>query len=96
METEDPEELLEYYEQLIDFLESRGEKKESFCDYLCSIFEDQGYLDGYNMTSYSDLSIPRKQMAVDAWTYNKTSNTLTLFIVDFRDENGKLADNILI
>lgn len=86
MENQNTEELLEYYEQLIDFLESRGEKKESFCDYLCSIFEDLGYLDGYELTSYSDLSNPRKQLAVDAWTYNKTSNTLTLFIVDYKDE----------
>ena len=44
MEKEDIEELEEYHDQLFDFLDSRGAKKTSFCDYLCSIFEDQGYL----------------------------------------------------
>jgi len=85
MKDQDKEELLEYNEQLSDFLESKGDKKEAFCDYLCSIFEEQGYLDGYELTNFSELSNPRQQMAVDAWTYNTTSNTLTLFIVDFRE-----------
>lgn len=85
MEKEDIEELEEYHDQLFDFLDSRGEKKTSFCDYLCSIFEDQGYLDGYQITNFSDLSNPRMQIAVDAWSHNETSNTLTLFIVDYRE-----------
>jgi hypothetical protein len=85
MEDESREELEEYHNQLVDFLESRGEQKQSFCNYLCSIFEEQGYLDGYEIVNFSDLSNPRKQMAVDAWSHNRTSNTLTLFIVDYRE-----------
>ena len=85
MEKEDVEELEEYHDQLFDFLDTRGEKKTSFCEYLCSIFEDQGYLDGYQITNFSDLSNPRMQIAVDAWSHNETSNTLTVFIVDYRE-----------
>lgn len=85
MEKEEEYELEEYHGQLFDFLDSKGVRKTSFCDYLCSIFDDQGYLDGYQITSFSDLSNPRRQIAVDAWSHNKTSNTLTLFIVDYRD-----------
>ena len=80
MEKDDTQELVEYHDQLIDFLGSKGAPKEALCDYLCSIFEDQGYLDGYELTSYSELSNPRQQMAVDAWTHNSISNTLTLFM----------------
>lgn len=86
MQQSEQNDLSEYHEQLIDFLESNGDPKQSFCEYLCSIFEEQGHLDEYELTYYSELSNPRAQMAVDAWSYNKTNNTLKLFIVDYRDD----------
>lgn len=54
-----------------------------FLDYMCSLMEQEGLFSGYDLTEHKTTS-GRKQLAVDAWSYDSDRSCLYLVISDYR------------
>lgn len=54
-----------------------------FLEYMCSLMEQEGLISGYDLTEHK-VSAGRKQLAVDAWSYDDDRSCLYLMIADYR------------
>jgi hypothetical protein len=59
-----------------------------FVDYMCALMEQEGLFSGYDLTEHK-ASVGRKQLAVDAWSYDNDRSCLYLVIADYRS-SGEL------
>ncbi|VFQ42972.1 AIPR family protein [Desulfoluna butyratoxydans] len=58
-------------------------KRSIYIEYMCSFLENEGYINGYDITEHK-ISIGRNSQAVDAWSFDDERSCLTLILADYR------------